>query len=135
MATFSSNNRNKLTPAKKTAHCQACALNSRREQKSFPLKPTFIVNENDHVSMISLIEEDYQDFNSLCKQQTGQPFADLANKLPQKLGLSDTDAEVEAAKKATLHKCTKQCSASLQKSSLLAAYTHDISLSKIDKIR
>ena len=139
LTTFSSNNWNKLTPAEKAAHslsnCQACALNSPKEQKSFPLKPTFIVNENDHVSMKSFIEKDYQNFDSLCKQRTGHPFADLANKFPQKLGLRDTDAEVKAAKKATLQECTKQCSASLQKSSLLAAYTHDISLSKMDKIR
>ena len=85
--------------------------------------------------MKSSIEKDYQNFHSLCKQRTGQPFADLANKFPQKLGLRDSDAEVKSAIKATLQECTKQCSASLQKSSLLAAYTHDISLSKMDKIR
>ena len=50
-------------------------------------------------------------------------FADLTNKFPQKLGLRDTDAEVKAAKKQ------------LYRSSLLAAYTHDIGLSKMDKIR
>ena len=64
--------------------------------------------------MKSFIQKDYQNFDSLCKQRTGQPFADLANKFPQKLGLylsRDTDAEVKAAKK------------------------HDISLSKMDKIR
>ena len=136
LATFSSNNWNKLTPAEKAAHslsnCHACALNSPREQKSFPLKPTFTVHENDQVTMKSFIEKDYQDFNSLCKQRTGQPFADLVNKFPQKL---NTDAEVKAAKKATLQECTKQCSESLQKTSLLAAYTHDISLGKMDKIR
>ena len=64
LTTFSSNNWNKLTPAEKAAHslsnCQACALNSPKEQKSFPLKPTFIVNENDHVSMKSFIEKDYR---------------------------------------------------------------------------
>ena len=102
LATISSNNWNKLTSAEKAAHslsnCQACALNSPKEQKSFPLKPTFIVHENDHVTMKSFIEKDYQDFNSLCKQRTGQPFADLVNKFPQKLGLRDTDAEVKAAK-------------------------------------
>ena len=125
LTTFSSNNWNKLTPAEKAAHslsnCQACALNSPKEQKSFPLKPTFIVNENDHVSMKSFIEKDYQNFDSLCKQRTGQPFADLANKFPQKLGLRDTDAEVKAAKKATLQECTKQCSASLQKKFLVGS--------------
>ena len=139
LTTFSSNNWNKLTLAEKAAHslsnCQACALNSPKEQKLFPLKPTFIVHENDHVSMKSFIEKDYQNFDSLCKQRTGQPFADLANKFPQKLGLRDTDAEVKAANKATLQECTKQCSASLQKTSLLTAHTHDISLSKMDKIR
>ena len=101
----------------------------------FPLKRTFTVHENDHVTMKSFIEKDYQDFKSLCKQRTGQPFADLVNKFPQKLGLRDTDTEVKAVKKATLQECTKQCSESLQKTSLLAAYTHDISLSKMDKIR
>ena len=75
--------------------------------------------------MKSFIEKDYQNFDSLCKQRTGQPFADLANKFPQKLGLRDTDAEVKVAKQATLQ----------EKSSLLAAYTHDISLNKMDKIR
>ena len=138
LTTFSSKYWNKITPAEKAAHslsnCKACALNSPKEQKSFPLKPTFIVNENDHVSMKSFIEKDYQNFDSLCKQRTGT-FADLANRFPQKLGLRDTDAEVKAAKKATLQECTKQCSGSLQRSSLLAAYTHDISLSKMDKIR
>ena len=122
MATFSSNNWNKLTPAEKAAHslsnCQACALNSPKEQKLFPLMPTFIVHENDHVTMKSFIEKDYRDFNSLCKQRTGQPFADLVNTFPQKLGLRDTDAEVKAAKKATLQECTKQCSESLHKTSL-----------------
>ena len=58
LATFSSNNWNKLMPAEKAAHslsnCKACALNSPREQKSFPLKPTFIVHENDHVTMKSI---------------------------------------------------------------------------------
>ena len=58
LATFSSNNWNKLTPAEKAAHSlsnyKACALNSPKEQKSFPLKPTFIVHENDHVTMKSL---------------------------------------------------------------------------------
>ena len=91
LTTFSSNNWNKLTSAEKAAHslsnCQACALNSSKEQKLFPLKPTFIVNENDQVSMKSFIEKDYQNFDSLCKQRTGQPFADLANEFPQKLGL------------------------------------------------
>ena len=58
-----------------------------------------IVNENDHVSIKFFIEKDYQNFDSLCKQRTGHPFADLANKFPQKLGLRDTDAEVKAAKK------------------------------------
>ena len=139
LATYSLNNWNKLTPAEKAAHslsnCQACALNSPKEQKSFPLKPTFIVHENDHATMKSFIEKDYQDFNSLCKQRTGQRFADLVNKFPQKLGLRDSDAEVKAANKATLQECTKQCSESLQKTSLLAAYTHDISLSKMDKIK
>ena len=118
------------------------STNSPREQKLLPLivlidyKSTpFIVNENDHVSMKSFIEKDYQDFDSLCKQRTGQPMADWLNKFPQKLGLRDTDAEVKAPKIATLQECTKQCSASLQKSSLLAAYIHvHISISKIDKI-
>ena len=68
--------------------------------------------------MKAFIEKGYQDFDSLCKQRTGQPFADLPNTFPQKLGHIYTDAEVEAAKKATLQECTKQCSASLQKSSL-----------------
>ena len=130
MTTFSSNNQ-----AEKVAHslsnCQACALNSPRA-----LKQTFIVNENiSHVSMKSFIEKDYQNFDSLCKQRIGQPFADLVNKFPKKLVLRDTDAEVKAARKATLQECTKQCSASLHKSSLLAACTHDISLSKMNKIR
>ena len=104
LATFSSINWNKLTLAEKASHslsnCKACALNSPREPKLFPLKPTFIVHENDHVTMKSFIEKDYQDFNSLCKQRTGQPFADLVNKFPQKLGLRDTDTEVKAAKKS-----------------------------------
>ena len=63
--------------------------------------------------MKSFIEKDYQNFDGLCKQRTGQPFADLVNEFPQKLGLRDTDAEVKAAKKPTLQECTKQCSASL----------------------
>ena len=119
MATFSSNNWNKLTPAEKAAHslsnCKACALIPQESKKSFPLKPTFIVHENDNVTMKSFIEKDYQDFNSLCKQRTGQPFADLVNKFPQKLGLGDTDAEVKAAKKETLQECTKQCSESCKR--------------------
>ena len=49
--------------------------------------------------MKSFVEKDHQDFDSLCKQRTGQPLADLANKFPQKLGLRDIDAEVKAAKK------------------------------------
>ena len=67
MTTFSSNNWNKLTPAEKAAHslsnCQACALNSPEEQKSFPLKPTFIVNENDHSLLMFSPESALGDLN------------------------------------------------------------------------
>ena len=47
----------------------------------------------------------------------------------------DTDAEVTADKKSNSAGMHQQCSESLQKTSLLAACTHDISLSKMDKMR
>ena len=137
LVTFSSNNWDKLTPTEKAAHslsnCQACAANYLQEQKSFPMKPTFFLPEN--VSVKSFIENDYKAFNKLCEQKTGQPFSDLANKYPQRLGLRDTDAELRSTQKSVLHESVKQCEASIQKSSLMAAYTHDVSLNKMDKIR
>ena len=137
LATFSSSNWDKLTSAEKAAHsrsnCEACAQNFLREQKSFPLKPTFFLPEK--VSAKSFIENDYKAFNNLCEQKTGQPFADLANKYPQRLGLRDTDAELKSTEKSVLHESVKQCDASILKSSLVAAYTHDVSLNKMDKIR
>ena len=51
----------------------------------------------------------YKTFENICREKTGQPFSELANQFSRKLGLRATNAEVEAAKKATLQECTRQC--------------------------
>ena len=138
MSTFSSLNWNKLSSSDKAAHslsnCYACANNFLMLQKSFPLAPIYEPNSlSESASEKSFIENEYPKFDSLCKQTVGQPFSVLANRHPDKLGLRNTNSEVQKAIRDTQHKCTAECNASLEKSTLQAAYSTDLSFSRLQR--
>ena len=140
LSTFSSLNWNELGLNEKAAHslsnCYACANTFPKLQKSFPLAPTYEPNNHsESVSEKSFIENEYPKFDSLCKQAVGQPFSVLANRHPNKLGLRDTDSEVQKAIGDTQRKCTAECNASLEKSTLQAAYSTDLSFSRLQRYR
>ena len=118
-----------LTPFSKY---YACAKTYPKLQKSFPLMPTYEPNNlSGSVSVKMVIENEYPKFNSLCKQTVGQPFSVLTNRHPEKLGLRDTNSEVQKAIRDTKRKCTAECNSSLEKSTLQAAYATDLSFSRL----
>ena len=138
LSTFSSFNWNMLSLDDKGAHslskCYACAKTYPKLQKSFPLMPTYDPSDlSESVSVKSFIENEYPKFDSLCKQAVGQPFSVLADRYPIKLGLKDTNSEVQKAIRNTKRKCTAECNASLEKSTLQAAYSTDLSFSRLQK--
>ena len=113
LTTFFSKNWDKLSVNERAAHslsnCQACARAFCKEQKSFPLKPVFMIEKDDRTSVKSFIENEFQDFNRLCRQRTGQAFENLANRYPHELGLRDTDAEVNHVIADTRKQFTQKC--------------------------
>ena len=130
---FSSLNWNKLSVSDKAAHslsnCYACANTFLKLQKSFPLAPIYKPNSlSESASEKSFIENEYPKFDSLCKQTVGQPFSVLANRHPDIMGFRNTNSEVQKAIRDTQRKCTAECNASLEKSTLQAAYSTDFSL-------
>ena len=138
MSTFSSLNWNKLSLSDKAAHslpnCYACANNFLMLQKSFPLAPIYEPNSlSESASEKSFIKNEYPKFDSLCKQTVGQLFSVLANRHPDKLGLRNTKSEVQKAIRDTQRKCTAECNASLEKSTLQAAYSTDLSFSRLQR--
>jgi hypothetical protein len=139
LSTFSSSKWDNLSPAEKAQHslsnCKACANNYPKEQESFPLKPIYRMEENECTSSVSFVEKEFKSFDAKCREIVGQPFADLANKYPKQFGLRDTDSELKAAIRATQKQCTKECNASLQNSALVAVYSNDVSLNKMEKLR
>ena len=55
----------------------------------------------------------------------------LANRHPDKVGLRDTNIEIQKAIRDTQCKCTAECNASLEKSTLQAAYSTDLSFNRL----
>ena len=114
--------------------CYACAKTYPKLQKSFSLTPTYEPNDlSGSVSVKSFIENKYPKFDSLCKQTVGQPISVLADRHPEKLGLRDINSEVLKAIRDTKCKCTAECNASLEKSTLQAAYSTDLSFSRLQR--
>ena len=106
-------------------------------QRSFPLSPIFEPDSSviDTSNEESFLENEYPKFNTLCEKMVGKPFAEVASNHPQKIGLPDISSEVKKAICDTERKCISECSDSLNKSTLSAAYCTDTSLSKMERLR
>ena len=136
-ATFSLNKwkYNSLSVQEKGTHslsnCHACASNFDSIQRTFPLKPYF--QPTTLLTEASFIENEYPKFNEKCKKLIGKSFPEIAANNAKKLGLRYINGEVQKAIKDTKRKCTAECNASLEKSTLRAAYATDLSFSRLQK--
>ena len=141
VSTFSSVNWNSLSEVEKSSHsiskCFACAKMYADLQRSFPLSPTFEPYSSviDTSNEESFLENEYPKFNTLCEKFVGKSFAEVANNHPQKIGLRDISSEVNKVIHDTHRKCIAECTDSLNKSTLSAAYCTDTSLSKMERLR
>ena len=137
VSTFSSVSWDSLSEHEKSSHsiskCFGCAKMYGDLQRSFLLSPIFEPDSSVIVtsSEESFLENEYPKFNTLCEKMVGKPFAEVASNHPQKIGLPDISSEVKKAIHDTERKCISECSDSLNKSTLSAAYCTDTSLSKM----
>ena len=108
-----------------------------RFTESFPLSPIFEPDSTviDTSNEESFLENKYPKFNTLCEKMVGRPFAEVASNHTPKIGLPNISSEVRKAIRDTERKCISECSDSLNKSTLSAAYCTDTSLSKMERLR
>ena len=141
VSTFSSVSWDSLSKLEKSSHsiskCFACAKMYANLQRSFPLSSTFEPDSSviDTLNEEAFLENEYPKFNTLCETIVGKPFAEVANNHPQKIGLWDMSSEVKKVIHDTQRKCIAECTDSLNKSTLSAAYCTDTSLCKMERLR
>ena len=137
LATFSLKKWDSLSAKEKgtqsLSNCHACANTFDSIQRTFPLKPYF--QPTSILTEASSIENEYPKFNEKCKKLIGKSFPEVAASNAKKLGLRDINGEVQKAIRDTKHECTAECNATLEKSTLQAAYCTDLSFSRLQRYR